>query len=110
MASYAFINPVKPGQVEAWKGYVKEMTTTRKAEFKASREKVGLTQEKVWLQQTPMGDFAVVYWEAPDIGKVFQQLMASKDPFDTWFRDKVMVGVHGMDPAGPPPPLNQPIL
>jgi hypothetical protein len=110
MASYAFVNPIKPGKLEAWKGYVNEMKTTRNAELKASRKKIGLNQEKVWLQQTPMGDFAVVYFEADDVGRVFQAFVTSEEPFDRWFRDKVLVEVHGLDPTAPLPPLNPSIL
>jgi hypothetical protein len=109
LVSYAFVNPIKPGKVNEWRGHVKEMTTTQRAAWQASRKKLGLT-EKVWLQQTPMGDFAVVYWEAPDIGKVFHEFLTSSDPFDKWFRDKVLIDVHGMDPSAPPPPMNQVIL
>ena len=110
MANYAFITPVKTGKVADWKRYIHEMTGARGAEFKASRAQIGLSKEEVWLQHTPMGDFAVVYLEAPDIGKVFQQFMASDSPFDKWFRDKLLVEVHGMDPAAPPPPMNEKIL
>jgi len=110
VADYAFMNPIKPGKVADWKGYVREMTSTRRADIAASRKKVGMTQEKVWLQKTPMGDFAVIYWEAPDIGKVFQHLLGSQDAIDVWFRDKVLVEVHGMDLAAPPPPMNERIL
>ena len=48
--------------------------------------------------------------EANDIGKVFEALMTSQQPFDQWFREKILVEAHGMDPASPPPPLNQQIL
>ena len=110
MASYAFMNPVLPGKVQAWKGYVKEMTGPRAEAMKASRKRAGLTKEQVFLQDLPTGDFAVVYWEAVDIGKVFQTLRTSKDSFDQWFRDKVLVEVHGMNPSVPPPPMNEHIL
>lgn len=110
MAKYAFITPVKDGKVADWKRYLSEMKGARSAEFKASRQAVGVSKEEVWLQHTPMGDFAVVYLEAPDIAKVFRQLLTSDAPFDKWFRDKVLVEVHGMDPAGPPPPMNEMIL
>jgi hypothetical protein len=110
VATYAFMNPVLPSKAQAWKDYVREMTTTRKAELQTSRKRIGLTKEEVWLQHTPMGDFAVVYWEAPDIGKVFQALLTSQDPFDKWFREKVLVEVHGMKPTDPPPPLNEKVL
>jgi hypothetical protein len=110
MASYAFTNPIKPGKADAWKKCVAEMTGPRKDALAASRKKAGLTTEKVWLQSTPMGDMAVVYWEAADAGKVFQHFLTSTDPFDVWFREKVLVEVHGMDPSGPPPPMNELIL
>jgi hypothetical protein len=109
LAKYAFFNPIKPGKTAAWKGYVEEMKTTRQADMQASRSKIGL-KEEVWLQHTPMGDFAVIYWEAPDIGKAFGHLMTSQEPFDKWFRDKILIEVHGMDPAAPPPPRNEAIL
>jgi len=109
MAHYAFINPVVAGKVEAWRNYIKEMDGPRKNEFKESRKKAGLAVEKVWLQHTPMGDFAVVYWEAQDIGKVFEGLVKSDAPFDKWFRDKILVEVHGMD-FSKMPPMNELML
>ena len=110
MAVYAFANPIKPGKIDDLKKYIKEMTTTRKKDMEESRKRVGLTKEQVWLQHTPMGDFAVVYWEAPDIGKVFHGFLTSQNPFDTWFREKILMEVHGMDPKGPLPPMNEIIL
>jgi hypothetical protein len=86
------------------------MSGPRRAEYDASRARVGVTTERVWLQATPMGDFAVVYLEAADIGKVFEGFLTSQDPFDQWFRDKILIGVHGMDPTAPPPPMNEPIF
>jgi len=107
MQRYAFANPIQPGKLETWKGYVAEMKGPRKDEMAASRKRAGLSAEIVWHQVTPQGDLAIVYWEADDIGKVFEVLMSSQQPIDVWFREKVLVGVHGMDPASPPPPMNQ---
>ena len=47
VAYYAFINPITEGKVEAWKGFVKEMTGPRSKELKESRKKVGLTMERI---------------------------------------------------------------
>lgn len=110
MTHYAFCTPIRPGKTADWKRYLAEMTGPRKAEMAATRRKAGLKQERVWLQTTPMGDFAVVYWEADDIGRVFHHFMTSSDPFDVWFRDKILVDVHGMSPSAPPPPMNEPVL
>ena len=73
MAYYAFIDPVLAGEIDAWKSYIKEMNGPRDRERKESRKKAGLTIERVWLQHTPMGDFAVVYWEGKDIAKFLKR-------------------------------------
>jgi len=109
MEYYAFANPVLPGKIDAWKSYIKEMNGPRNEERIESRKRVGLTMERVWLQHTTMGDFAVVYWEAKDISKVFAGFMKSDMPFDKWFRDKILVEVHGMDVSSPPP-MNELVL
>jgi hypothetical protein len=110
MATYAFMSPVRPGKLQTWMHYVREMKTTYKADMAASREKLGLTREEVWLQQAPDTAYAVVYWEAPDIGRVYQTLMTSDDPFDKWFRDRILIEVHGMNPSAPPPPMNEKVM
>lgn len=51
----------------------------------------------------------VVYWEAKDIGKVLEGLMKSEAPFDKWFRDKILVEIHGMD-LSKAPPMNELML
>lgn len=107
MANYAFVQPIKPGMTQRWRELVSEIKGPRKAEIAASRKSAGLTREEVWLQSTPMGDMAVVYWEAPDINRVFKTLMTSTAPIDKWFAKEVFVGVHGMDPSAPPPPINE---
>jgi hypothetical protein len=109
MGHYAFANPVLAGKLDAWKIYIKEMNGPRNKERNESRKKVGLSVERVWLQHTPMGDFAVVYWEAKDIGRVFEGLIKSDAPFDKWFRDKILVEVHGMD-LSKPLPMNELML
>ena len=110
MATYAFMSPVQPGKLQSWMHYVREMKTTYKNDMAASRRNLGLTREEVWLQQMPEGAFAVVYWEAPDIAKVFQTLMTSDAPFDKWFRDRILIEVHGMSPSAPPPPMNEKVM
>jgi hypothetical protein len=110
MTNYAFFNPVGAGKLGDWRSYIKEMNGPRNKERIESRKKIGLTVERVWLQNTPMGDFAVVYWEAKDIGKVFDWLMKSEAPFDKWFREKILIEVHGMDFSKPLPPMNELML
>jgi len=51
-----------------------------------------------------MGDLVIVHMDAPDQQSVMRAMMQSTSDFDTWFRETVLVGVHGFDPKGPLPP------
>ncbi len=106
MASYAFFVPMLPGKLETWKKYMREMADKGK-EMKASHKRAGLKVHRAWHQHTPQGDFTVVYMEAKDPAKVFEQFAKSTEPYDVWFRDKILIECHGMDMKAPPPPMNQ---
>jgi hypothetical protein len=101
-----FSVPILPGKTEAWKQAVTEMKGARKAEYEESRRRMGIVREVVSLQQTPDGDAVVVFLEADDPGSVVSSYMKSSAPFDKWFTDTVLVGVHGMN-ASAPAPANQ---
>jgi hypothetical protein len=80
------------------------MQGERKAAYDASRQRLGITRESVWIQQTPGGDFGVVYLEADDLQAVFVGLATSQVPFDHWFREHTRE-IHGIDlEQGFPPP------
>jgi hypothetical protein len=57
-----------------------------------------------------MGDFAVVHFDADDPPAVLGQFMMSQHPYDKWFRETIMMGIHGLNPTDPPPPPNERIL
>ena len=105
MQTIGFIAPLLPGKTETdraamiscWRG-------ERRQDYEASRRRLGITREAVFIQPTPNGDVAVVYWEADDIETALTGLATSDDPFDAWFRDHVR-DVHGMNVEdGFPPP------
>ena len=111
MALYAFVTPVLPGKVDEWHRLVAEMTGARRKEYEESRRKAGLRKEMVWHQTTPMGDVAAVIFDTDDFEGVFRYFAASKAPFDVWFNDKILKGVHGIDmSAGMPGGLPKPVL
>jgi hypothetical protein len=104
MAEFSFAAPIRPGKTDAWRKAVDEIKGARNAAYKESRKKLGIKREHVSLQSTPMGDMVVVHMDAPDQGDVMRAMLQSTSEFDTWFRETVLVGVHGFDPkAGPPP-------
>jgi hypothetical protein len=105
MEAIAFVAPLLPGKTETdraamiscWRG-------ERRDAYQASRRRLGISREAVFVQQTPGGDVAVVYWEADDLQAAFRGVGTSTDPFDQWFRDHLRE-VHGLDAEeGFPPP------
>jgi hypothetical protein len=108
MASLAFALPLTPGKTEAWRRWADELLGPRRAEYEASRRRFGITVERAFLQHTPQGDFNVVYLEADDLARAFQQLATSQDPFDIWFREKSQEYFSGLDLSQPlPAPLSE---
>ena len=110
MQSLAFLNPITPGKTEEWKSWGDELAGPRHNEYLASRRRLGITAERAYHQQTPMGDFAVVYIEAEDLQRVFEGLATSQDPFDVWFRERIKDLFSGTDLAQQPPPYPPPEL
>lgn len=70
----------------------------RAAEHRASRARHGITREATWIQQTPVGDLAIVLLEADDLAASLFGLATSDAAFDVWFRSHV-AAVHGVDLA-----------
>ena len=102
MASLAMALPLLPGKTEAWQHWVQEMAGARLSEFQASRKRLGIFREASFLQQTPMGDMALLYIEAEDIAHAFQGLATSQEPFDVLFRQRTQE-FFGFDLTQPPP-------
>ena len=105
MQTIGFIAPLLPGKTETdraamvscWRG-------ERREAYEASRKRLGITREAVYIQPTPNGDVAVVYWEADEIETALKGIGTSDDPFDAWFRDHLQE-VHGIKAEeGFPPP------
>ena len=110
MAEFSFVAPIPAGKTDAWRKAAAEINGPRNAAYKESRRKHGIKREHVSLQSTPMGDFVVVHMDAPDQQEVMRAMMQGTSDFDTWFRETVLVGVHGFDPKGALPPPTTVIL
>lgn len=101
MALFAMAVPIPAGKENQWKAFVAELTGARKADFVASRKKLGV-RERTFHQQTPMGDFVIVTLEGEDPQGAFTKFGQGTDPFTEWFKTQVKE-IHGMDLAAPPP-------
>jgi len=95
-------SPILPGKSEVWRRFTQEMLASRRKEYEASRQQLGITQELMWLLQTPRGDTVIAYLEVKEPEQVIAKLAASTLPFDTWFK-RQMLEIHGLSLTQPPP-------
>jgi hypothetical protein len=102
MASIATAWPILPGKLETWRRFCAELQGARREEYAASSRRLGATTCRIYYQQTPQDDLAVVYLEAADLGRMFQGMATSQDPYDVWFRQQ-MLDIHGWDVTQPLP-------
>lgn len=91
--------PILPGKTEQWVRFTDEINGARRAEFEASRRRLGV-RERVFLQSTPRGDVTVVVWEGNDPSGAFSRLGSGTDEFTRWFVQQVKE-IHGMDLTKP---------
>ncbi len=110
MAVLAMVLPLLPGKTEGWRRAMAELAGPRRAEYAAARRRQGVTRERIWLQPGPQGDLEILYLEVDDPARTFQELAASQEPFDVWFRGFALE-YYGLDLTQPlPGPLPEPIL
>jgi hypothetical protein len=88
--------PVLPGKTADARSFMRELDGPRLAEYDRSEQAIGITKELWFLAPLPGGDALVGYIESGDFGKAVGQFGASKDPFDVWFKAR-MLEVTGVD-------------
>jgi len=100
MIENAFFVPLLPNKKEAALEFTTAMMGERLAEFNKAQTTV--TKESWFLQETPHGDFLIVYYHSPDPDKVHAALAVSEEPFDVWFRGQILelTGIDISTPLG----------
>jgi hypothetical protein len=113
MSGIVLTFPILTGKVEAWRRFCQEMAGSRRKPYEASRQRLGITRERLALVETAYGSMAVTNLEALDIANALGQIVSSTNTFDIWYRERLKE-VHGIDLAGyeqfsqkEPLPLNQ---
>jgi hypothetical protein len=107
MASVGFALPILPGKTEAARTFQRALDGSRRGEYRESEEKIGITKELWFLQQTPNGDLFVAYLESADPDRALGMFAQSREPFEVWFKEQLTT-ITGMDLNTPPPgPLSE---
>jgi hypothetical protein len=63
MAAFAFTLPILPGQEEVVRRIGEAVSGELQEAYEESRRRLGISEEKIWVQRTPIGQALVVYWD-----------------------------------------------
>jgi len=99
MSGIVLTFPILSGKVEAWRRFCQELSGSRRQPYEASRQRLGITFERLALVETTFGATAVTTLEAPDVDRALGQIIASEIPFDVWYRERLQK-LHGINLAG----------
>jgi hypothetical protein len=116
MSGIVLTFPILAGKVEAWRRFCQELSGSRRKTYEASRQRLGITRERLALVETAFGSAAVNTFEAPNVDQALGQIIASILPFDVWYRERLQE-LHGVNLSGyeqfsqrTPLPNNQELL
>jgi hypothetical protein len=89
MPSFGLAFPVLPGKEAVIRDLANEMKQ-RRSEFQQSRQRAGLTLERVYLQKNPDGSSLVVSYVEADgsFGETLRSFLGSDLPIDRYFMEK----------------------
>jgi hypothetical protein len=91
--------PILADKVEAWRRFCQELAGSRRQPYEASRQRLGITCERMALVETSFGATAVTTLEAPNVDRALGQVIASDHSFDVWYRERLQE-LHGITLAG----------
>ena len=81
MSGIVLTFPILAGKVEAWRRFCQELAGSRRKPYEASRQRLGITRERLALVETAFGSTAVTIMEAPRCGSGFGA--------DHWLRSSI---------------------
>ena len=96
MTALTVVLPLLPGKQEAWRRFCQTLQGSRCREYEAWRERMGISQEEIWLSLTGPWDLVRIHLQAEHLEHVFVDLAASHRPFDRWLRQQLLE-LHGVD-------------
>ena len=79
-------------------------------EVRGSRRRLGINEEKVWVQRTPIGQALVVYWETDDPQRALREMADSQDEVDNMLKQFIETNAPALDLTKEQPLSNELIL
>jgi hypothetical protein len=105
----AFTLPILPGQEDLVRSIGEAVSGSGELRegYEESRRRLGIREEKVWLQRTPIGHSIIVYWETEDPQRTLREMANSQDEVDQKFRQVVENAAPAIDSSKENPFSNE---
>ena len=99
MTALAFALPILPGQEDLVRSVAETVWASGelRGSYEESRKKLGISEEKVWIQRTPIGASIIVYWETEDPQRTLREMADSQDEVDQKLRQLVENAAPAID-------------
>ena len=99
MAVVAFALPILPGQDDLVRkmGEAVSGSGELREKYEESRKRLGIIEEKVWLQRTLIGASIIVYWETEDPQRTLREMANSQDEVDQKIRQLIEDAAPAID-------------
>ena len=109
MAAVAFALPILPGQEDLVRNVGDAVSGSEelREEYEESRKRLGIREEKVWVQRTPIGQSIIVYWETDDPQRTLREIANSPDEVDKRFKQVVENAAPALDLSKESPLSNE---
>jgi hypothetical protein len=86
MAQLQIVYLLRPGTQEQWRRLCQEIAESRREEFEASCQQMGITQLEVRLVQLLHSDLMLVTLHMQEPQQTVQELVTAERPLERWLR------------------------
>jgi hypothetical protein len=93
--------PVLAGQGQAARSFMGELEGSQRSAYAESEQRIGIEKELWFISDLGEQELLVAYMESGDFGRAFEQFVASREPFDLWFKEQ-LASATGLDLNDPP--------
>jgi hypothetical protein len=93
--------PVLSGQGAGARDFMSDLEGSQRSAYAESEQRIGIEKELWFVSDLGEQELLVAYMESPDFGRAFEQFVASREPFDLWFKEQ-LANVTGLDLNNPP--------
>ncbi|PIQ25854.1 hypothetical protein COW36_22210 [bacterium (Candidatus Blackallbacteria) CG17_big_fil_post_rev_8_21_14_2_50_48_46] len=90
MAIFSAMFPILPGKTDRVREIAQGLSGEHATAFDQSQKSLGVPVESWHIQQTPMGDFLLVYLESEDALKMFQNFASAQGPSDVFLKAGIL--------------------